>query len=222
MAVGGKLSRMQTGKKTGRPPTLSTPDIVAAALAGDLSELTMPSVAKRLGVSHSALYRYFADREALLRACSDHVVRQTVWPDTNRPWREFLKDFCDVLWSSFERYPGLAQVGLAVPGTPPAIIEIVEKLVGSLTAQGFTPHDAILAVDFISEVTMTQFAMMAAMDKTVSSADSRSARQAYQESWNASESLIEGIGDESTWHGRGWLDEKITIMLDGLEKRVIG
>ena len=182
----------------------------------------MPSVAKRLGVSHSALYRYFADREALLRACSDHVVRQTVWPDTNRPWREFLKDFCDVLWSSFERYPGLAQVGLAVPGTPPAIIEIVEKLVGSLTAQGFTPHDAILAVDFISEVTMTQFAMMAAMDKTVSSADSRSAREAYQESWNASESLIEGIGDESTWHGRGWLDEKITIMLDGLEKRVIG
>jgi len=77
-------------------------------------------------------------------------------------------------------------------------------------------------VDFISEVTMTQFAMMAAMDKTVSSADSRSARQAYQESWNASESLVEGIGDESTWHGRGWLDEKITIMLDGLEKRVIG
>lgn len=74
----------------------------------------------------------------------------------------------------------------------------MEKLVGSLTAQGFTPHDAVLAVDFISEVTMTQFAMMAAMDKTVSSADSRSARQAYQESWNASESLVEGIDHRNT------------------------
>ncbi|MDV6275262.1 hypothetical protein R3Q06_17335 [Rhodococcus erythropolis] len=91
-----------------------------------------------------------------------------------------------------------------------------------MTAKGFTPHDAVLAVDFSSEVTMNQFAMTAALDKTVSSADSRSARQAYQESWKASESLIEGIGDESTSHGRDWLEEKITIMLNGLEKRVIG
>jgi AcrR family transcriptional regulator len=212
---------MRTGKKTGRPPTLSTEDIVEAALAGDLSTLTMPGVAKRLGVSHSALYRYFSDREALLRACADHVVRLMVWPDTDKPWREFLREFCDVLWLSFERYPGLAQVGLTVPGTPPAIVEVVEKLAGSLMAQGFPARDALLAVDFVSEVTMTQFAMMAALDNTVSTADSRSARQAYQDSWNASEALTEGLGDESTWHGRGWLDDKITIMLDGLERRVV-
>ncbi|ERB51188.1 hypothetical protein N806_08255 [Rhodococcus sp. P27] len=48
-------------------------DIVEAALAGDLSELTMPSVAKRLGVS---ILHFIATSRTVKRCCG--LVRITL------------------------------------------------------------------------------------------------------------------------------------------------
>ncbi len=214
------MADARVGRRTGRPPTLTAVDIVAAALEGDLSQLSMPAVAKRLGVSHSALYRYFPDRESLLHACADHVVRETDWPDADQPWRELLKALSTSLWSCFTAHPGLANVALTLPGTPPALVDVVDTIVASLRGQGLLLRDAILAVDFVSEVTMLQFASMAALDDAVSEVDPRSTRQAHQESWSGSDVVSSGGFDEAAWHGRGWLEDKLTLILDGLERRI--
>lgn len=216
------MADARVGRRTGRPPTLTADDIVTAALGGDLATLSMPAVAKRLGVSHSALYRYFPDRESLLRECADRVVRETRWPDVDQPWRELLLSVSAALWSCFGRHPGLAQVALTLPGTPPALVTVVDSIVASLCAQGFPVKDAILAVDFVSEVTMLQFASMATLDDVVSDVDPRSTRQAHQDSWRESGVVSAGGFDEAAWHGRGWLEDKLTLILDGLERRLEG
>ncbi|WP_043808140.1 TetR family transcriptional regulator [Rhodococcus triatomae] len=214
------MADARVGRRTGRPPTLTADDIVTAALGGDLAALSMPAVAKRLGVSHSALYRYFPDRESLLRACADRVVRATDWPDVDQPWRDLLSSMAGALWSCFDSHPGLAQVALTLPGTPPALVTVVDAIVASLCAQGFVIHDAVLAVDFVSEVTILQHASMAALDDVVSDADSRSTRQAHQDSWRESGVVTAGGLDEAAWHGRGWLEGKLAVILDGLERRL--
>ncbi|BAH50442.1 TetR/AcrR family transcriptional regulator [Rhodococcus opacus] len=219
MSTSDSVGGARAGKRTGRPRSLSEDDIVQAALADDLSTLTMPAVARRLGVSHSTIYRYFPDREALLRACVDHVARSMDWPDPELDWRELLLTFADRLWASFEQYPGLAQVELTVPGTPSGVVDGIETLVLSLHRQGFSTRDALLVVDFVAELTMTQFSMMGGLDDTVSPTDPRTAREAYQDSWRDSPVLAQALGDDSTWQGRGWMQDKLALVLDGLALR---
>lgn len=62
----------------GRPARLSPEQIVAAAIAlleGDPdAPLTIKQVADAVGAAPMALYRYFPDREALMRAAADQVI----------------------------------------------------------------------------------------------------------------------------------------------------
>ncbi|MFT4081908.1 MAG: TetR/AcrR family transcriptional regulator [Nocardioides sp.] len=94
--------------RLGRPPRLNRDLIVAAALDSDLNTLTMRDLAARLDVSHSALYRWVADREGLFHLISDVMVERilpTTTP-TGENWREWLTALA---WSMHEEF-------LAVPG----------------------------------------------------------------------------------------------------------
>ncbi len=66
--------------KPGRPRTLSDDQIIDAVLAEGLGTFSMPSVAARLGVVHSGLYRYFTDREDLVVQVLDRIARSAPWP----------------------------------------------------------------------------------------------------------------------------------------------
>lgn len=212
------MSPAVTGaKKTGRPRSLSADDIVDAALAEDLDTLTMASVARRLGVAHSALYRYFPDRISLVRACMQRALEGFDWPTGEEPWRELLTTLADRMWETFERYPGFAKAVLSIPGTPTGGVQILDRLARGLVDQGFSAHDAVLALDFLSDLTLTTFTMMSALDTPF---DGRTARDAYRESMAQGTLLAESLADDSAWQGRGWLDEKIAVLLDGLERRL--
>ncbi|MGI5460159.1 TetR/AcrR family transcriptional regulator [Streptomyces sp. CA-249302] len=94
--------------KIGRPARLSHELIVAAALQSDLATLTMRDLAARLGVSHSALYRWVADRDQLLDLISETMVDR-ILPEsepTEDTWREWL---AELAWSMHDHF-------LAVPG----------------------------------------------------------------------------------------------------------
>ncbi|MGK8501572.1 TetR family transcriptional regulator [Nocardia asiatica] len=65
-----------------RPRSLTTADVVAAALAvldrDGLSALTMRAVAKELGMATMALYRYVRDRDALEVLVADQVFASMI------------------------------------------------------------------------------------------------------------------------------------------------
>jgi AcrR family transcriptional regulator len=98
----------------GRPPRLSRERIVAAALELDLAGLTTRELAARLGVSHSALYRWVPSRDALLGMVTDALIDRVLPVDdpVDGDWRTWLRDLGLAMRESF----------LAVRGFPGQIV----------------------------------------------------------------------------------------------------
>ncbi|WP_278313105.1 TetR/AcrR family transcriptional regulator [Lolliginicoccus levis] len=205
-------------KKSGRPRVLHEHDIVAAALAEGLLDATMPAVARRLGVSHSALYRYCADRNALLQACIAQAVTSMPWPDPEEPWRTMLPKLAETTWAMLARYPGLTETMLTATRSPEELTILAEKFVGGLVRQGFTAQDAILAIELIGDLTLTTFTAMQRLDAPVEGGGT--ARDLARQDWVRPGVLSDALADEALWHGRGALDNKVALLIDGFAQRV--
>lgn len=180
-----------------------------AALAEGLPNLSMPTVARRLGVSHSTLYRYVHDRDDLLLAALDLALREFDWPAADMGWREVMVSFADALWRFLERYPGMAETSLMVPSMPGKALGIADQYVTRLRAEGLSARDAVVAVDFTADLTIAAEIGVRRMSRVF---DTPRGRRSLRE-------LYEGP-DASRFERRGWLDDKLTIMLDGLASRL--
>ena len=169
----------------------------------------MPLVARRLGVGHSTLYRYVHDRDDLVLAALDLALREFEWPPADLPWRELLGSFADAVWRFFERYPGMGEASQTVPGMPAKALDIATEYVDRLCAQGLSRRDAMIALDVTT-------------DLTVAADIIRRRRNRLFDTPRGRRSLRELYGDPPATGptGRGWLDDKLSIMLDGLASRL--
>jgi AcrR family transcriptional regulator len=183
--------------------------VAGAALAEGLPNLSMPSVARRLGVSHSTLYRYVHDRDDLLVAALDLALREFEWPGTDMGWRDVMVSFADAMWRFFERYPGMAETSQVVPSMPGKALGIADQYVVRLQAEGLSTRDAVIAVDFTADLTVAAEIGVRRMSRVF---DTPRGRRSLRE-------LYEGP-DASRFERRGWLDDKLAIMLDGLAIRL--
>jgi AcrR family transcriptional regulator len=97
-------------ERPGRPARLSRELIVAAALQGDLAGLTMRELAARLGVSHSALYRWVTDRDELFDLISEVMVERILPASDPTPadWRDWLARLAWAMHDEFLAVPGYA------------------------------------------------------------------------------------------------------------------
>lgn len=209
-------------KRTGRPPSLTREEVARAALAEGLQNLSMPTVARRLGVSHSTLYRYVHDRDDLVLAALDLAAREYAWPAADLAWRPLLMAFADSLWVFLEQRPGIAEVIQGAPGMPPVVMEFMAGYRDRLREEGLTEHDAVVALDFIGDLTIaTEIAMRGLNRLYTTQRGQRSLRELYEESW-ATLTNDPSLTPETALHGRGWLDDKLAILLDGLSSRLHG
>jgi AcrR family transcriptional regulator len=184
--------------------------VARAALAEGLPNLSMPTVARRLGVSHSTLYRYVHDRDDLLLAAFDLALREFDWPDpANMDWRELATSFVDAIWRFLEQHPGMAETVLQVPSMPGKALGIADQCVVGLVEAGLSARDAVIAVDFAADVTIAAEIGVRRMSRVF---DTPRGRRSLRE-------LYEGP-DASRFERRGWLDDKVAIMLDGLATRM--
>ena len=180
-----------------------------AALADGLLNLSMPAVARRLGVSHSTLYRYVHDRDDLLLAALDLALREFDWPDADVGWRDAMVSFADALWRFLAKHPGMAETALAVPSMPGKALGIADQYVVRLRAEGLSARDAVIAVDYVADLTIAAEIGVRRMSRVF---DTPRGRRSLRE-------LYEGP-DASRFERRGWLDDKLAIMLDGLASRL--
>ena len=104
--------------RRGRPPAADTPglsqaDIVSTAirLAEDSPEadISMRSLAQKLGVSAKALYRYVKNKDELLDLAARDILERQVMPSLDAPWSERLVKITKVVMAQSLRYPALAQ-----------------------------------------------------------------------------------------------------------------
>jgi len=140
--------------KPGRPRSLTVDQIVQATLDDGLTSFSMPSVARRVGVAHSALYRYVDNREALLVTAVDHALGDVDWPPADRPWKDVLRTVSATAWAACDRTAGLDRASLDSVGAMQAWDRHVASHTAALQDQGFKPQDAGTVMGLIVRVTL--------------------------------------------------------------------
>ncbi|OPC76557.1 hypothetical protein B4N89_46975 [Embleya scabrispora] len=139
-------------RSAGRPARVDREAIVRAAVAVGFDRLAMTTVADRLGVRHSTLYRYFPTRDALAAAAMDHVVEHAAWPKRrDGDWRSHLEAYAHCHFALLTDHRGLAGEIASLSVDSPAYRARVHRTVEALTARGFAAEDAILAADLVAE-----------------------------------------------------------------------
>jgi AcrR family transcriptional regulator len=120
-----------------------------------------------------------------------------------------MVSYADAMWRFLERYPGMAETSLMVPSMPGKALGIADQYVVRLRAEGLSARDAVIAVDSIADLTIAAEIGVRRMSRVF---DTPRGRRSLRE-------LYEGP-DASRFERRGWLDDKLTIMLDGLAIRL--
>ncbi len=140
--------------KPGRPRSLTVDQIVRAALDDGLTSFSMPSVARRVGVAHSALYRYVENREALLVTAVDQALGTADWPSPDQPWDAMLRAVEHAVWTVCERTSGLDRASVNHAGAMAAWTRHLEPHTAALVAQGFTTRDADTVVGLVLRIAL--------------------------------------------------------------------
>ncbi|WP_211188866.1 TetR/AcrR family transcriptional regulator [Gordonia asplenii] len=116
--------------------------IVAAALESNLQTLTMRDLAARLGVTHSALYRWVADRDGIFDLISEVMVERILPASepTASSWRDWLRDLAWKMHDEFGAVPGYAAHVAAPHRHNPASFGLLhDRVVHAFTVAGASP-----------------------------------------------------------------------------------
>ena len=139
----------QTSKRVPRN-TLSRSIIVDAALelidTAGLDTVTMPNVARHLGVGTMSLYRHVGDKGDLIDAVADRVMGQIGVPGgAADDWEGRVVGYLRALRETATAHPALGRIladhGLTVG---PVFVQL-ETVHGILLRAGFAPDDAVRA-----------------------------------------------------------------------------
>lgn len=118
MANTVKQQKVTSKPRRGRPPAVEAPGLSqthivseAIRLAEDNPEadISMRSLAQRLGVSAKALYRYVENKDELLDLAARVILERQSIPSLDAPWSERLVEITKLVMAQSLRYPALAQ-----------------------------------------------------------------------------------------------------------------
>ncbi|OLT16954.1 hypothetical protein BJF78_13455 [Pseudonocardia sp. CNS-139] len=215
--------RTAGGQRSGRPRKLTEDDLVRAVLAEGFAGITVPAVARRLGVSTMTLYRYTPNRAELLSLAWNHVIAGTVWPPVTGHWRPVLRAHAVALWQVLARHPGVVTElsGLVVPAE---MMRRGDDMAVLLVEHGFSPPDAVLALDLVMDLTIdhrrgvetihgltgTPATLDALADAWEPSASDPPARRAVRAAMH--DAIRTGPFD--------WYTKKLDLALDGIAHRL--
>lgn len=178
----------------GPKPGLTREDVTEAAMAiaGEegIGAVTMHAVAKRLGYTTMALYRYFPSKEALYDAIVDAGLGLPPVPRDGISWRQEI-----TAWSFAKRdvliaRPWLAELPFVAAPHGPNWLLWLEALARPLSRTGLSPSDQGQMISIIDGYTR------GASDTVVSLAQART-RGMSQEEWAAAvgADLGRAVGD---------------------------
>lgn len=196
---------------------LTCAKVGAAALEVGFAELSIVAVAKRLGVSHTAIYRHVEDRDDLVLAAAEHLAATVDWPAHEGGWRKVLEAEAFTIWDAFARHPGLMPALDAAGRAPAAVMERFARTCAHLVAAGFDPADAMLAVD-----TVYDLAVDASTRSSTHQQRPTAEKDTMIEDWSTPldhGELQRSLAAAITGAPRDWFADKLELVLDGVETR---
>ncbi|MFJ6195995.1 TetR/AcrR family transcriptional regulator [Micromonospora sp. NPDC092111] len=134
-----------------RPRSLAPAQLASAALTvvdrDGLPALTMRAVAKELGTSPMALYRYVTDREELAALVVEQVLTAV---DTSPPaggnWRERAAALVHRMRRAIGGHPAVTPLLPAHRHRSPTVLRWTETMLGVLTDAGFAGTHRVVAL----------------------------------------------------------------------------
>ena len=124
-------------------------EILDAALAlldqGGATAVSVRGIAARVGVAPNAVYTYFPDKAAVVRALVERLlgeVNHDVFADRAQPWRLRVEALALELRQRLTAHPGVVQLMISGPVTGPQALALHEALLELLDDAGLSPADA--------------------------------------------------------------------------------
>ncbi|MFI0421224.1 TetR/AcrR family transcriptional regulator [Spongiactinospora sp. 9N601] len=213
------LSARLRGPKLGRPPQVGRESIVEAAVEVGFEELSMSAVARRLGVKHSTLYRYFPHKEALLAAAADRVVAGMDWPAARAGWRAYLRALAGTTFRMFTDHPGLALHVAAMRGGLVEFSRQGARAAAALVEAGMDAETAVLAQDLVNEQVLLYFLAGQRADEPATAVEETAMlRRGMLDDvrGEAPEQVVDAFERVISGRPEDWFHRKIEVVLDGI------
>jgi AcrR family transcriptional regulator len=134
-----------------RPRSLTQAQLASAALVvidrDGLPGLTMRAVAKQLGMSTMALYRYVDDRQELERLVVELVMSGLdASPPSAPSWREQIEILVGRVRAAAAAHPAIVPLTLIHRQSSPSQLRWAETVLGILTAAGIDGERRVVAL----------------------------------------------------------------------------
>jgi AcrR family transcriptional regulator len=147
--------------------TALTPDRIAEAAlrVGDRdgpSAMSMRRIAAELRCDPMALYRHFADREALLDAVADLAMADVPEPDPTAEWGERLRALVTAVRDAALRHPGIAGHVASRPPLGAHGRRLGAVMLAALTEAGLPPAKAVQSMQALIAYAAAALAMAVA------------------------------------------------------------
>jgi AcrR family transcriptional regulator len=146
-----------------RTPLLDRRRIGAAALrlADDRGTLTIPALARELGVAPSALYHHVSGRDEIISLMREELALETspdAW-DPAQPWEQALEDWARSYRTAFAGHAGAVPLLATAPLGEPFLYAMYEKVAELLLTVGFAAHQVMPLIN-----AMESFILGSALD----------------------------------------------------------
>jgi AcrR family transcriptional regulator len=147
-----EASRREHSPRRGRPPRIDREAIAQAAGEIPLSNLSLRSVADRLGVSVPGLYHYVQGRDELFALAAERSVRR--WPlpvDHDQHWAVWLYEWAVYIRDANVSEPGLIKQYLDAAIGVEVMADSIDAALALCVRQGFSAIEAFRAYHLVSE-----------------------------------------------------------------------
>lgn len=104
-----------------------------------VSELTFRALGRELGVDHTAIYRHFPSKEALMAALGDRLLERVDLLLPGNPadaWREWLYTGAVTFHDVFLAHPAIAVQAMALREVGPAELRLFDGIIAAISAAG--------------------------------------------------------------------------------------
>jgi len=146
------MTTQARSSKPGPRRTLTESAIMDAALdlldEGGVSAASVRGIAARVGVAPNAVYTYFPDKAAVVKAIVEHLLGQVdlaVFSDRNVPWRQRIESLALELRERLTAHPGAVNLMIGGPMDGPRALALNEHLMETLRDSGLDAGEAARA-----------------------------------------------------------------------------
>jgi AcrR family transcriptional regulator len=136
-------------KRPGPRRALTEDEILDATLQlldeGGANGASVRGIAAKVGVAPNAVYTYFPDKAAVIRALVERLFSEVdhgVFADRAQPWRQRVEAVAVELRARLAAHPGAVILMIGQPRTGPYALALSERLLELFAEAGLTPANA--------------------------------------------------------------------------------